>query len=463
MNDTAPISSAQPVVGHASAPVLAQLAERAVATMRDAPPEALHAARRCLVDWLGVAVAGMREPPPRTLARIAGGDGAALSRLGLAGAPAFVDAMVMGAAGHVLDYDDTDPVNLVHVSSSLLPALLATARRHPVDGRTFLAATVAGFEIESRLAHYLGRPLTASGWHVSGVIGPFGAAAGAALLAAQPAPRVAQAMAIAATGASGFIAAFGTTSKALQLGRAAGNGVLAAGLAAENGTGPLAILDGPPGFATTLTRVSIADGWRDAIDHWGNPYAIGVNAFKPHASCMITHPTIDAACAIGAALAQDGVAWQDVARVHCTVNRLAPQVAGHTHPRTGLEGKFSVAYCAVLGVLHERATPELFAPETLASVAVQTLLTRTNVEVGADIGEQQSLVEVTLANGRRYCERTTMAKGQPANPLTDDELAAKFAALARAAALPAHDALLAGLWRFDAIGDVRAWIAHHLD
>jgi 2-methylcitrate dehydratase PrpD len=439
---------------------LAVIARCAHATGHDAPAAALHGARRCVVDWLGVALAGMAEPAPQWVAQALGAQ--AGQPLGDGTCPAANDALVMGTAGHVLDFDDTDYVNLVHVSASVVPALVAIARRHPVTGPTLLNALVAGYEVEATLGRRLGRPLTARGWHVSGVLGHAGAAAAAAIALGLDAAKIAQAMAIALTGSSGLIAAFGTLAKSLQLGRTAAGGVLAAQLAAQEFTGPVGLLDTGTGFAETVTGARAVD-WQAIAGQWGAPYAILQNAFKPHASCMITHASVDAAIALHAALREQGAATRDIERVTCRVNVLAPQVAGHAMPASGLLGKFSTAYCVAAGLCDGRATPDVFTDAAVRRTDALHLLQCTDVVVDAGVGEQQAEVELRLRDGRVLRERTAMAKGNPANPMTDADLSRKFLALAVGRLHGNADALLETLWRLDRISDAGRALAPYLD
>lgn len=435
---------------------LAILARRSAEIMQGPLPEAaLHAARRALVDWVGLALGGLRDPTISILlSALPDGGCVAVPGTGRRLAPHDA-ALVLGAASHVLDYDDTDPVNLIHISSTLFPALFATAAQHKVSGETLLRAVVAGFEAESRLGEFLGRPLTASGWHVTGVIGHFGAALASALIQQDDAVIARQAMSISAVCAGGLIAAFGTMSKALQVGRTAADGVLAARLARAGFTGPLDCLGENSGFARPFVGLSIKD-WSAIDKRWGKPFAVTGNAFKPHASCMITHPAIDAAIGLRTRLAQQSIASGQIEKVICRVNSLVPQVAGIARPQTGLQGKFSVGFCVVAGLLEGRATPDLFCAERVAAADVATLLARTEIVVDPGIGEQQADIEV-FAEGKSFVEETKMAKGNPANPLDDADLSRKFTALAQPLLKDRAPAALQDLWNFAAIEDAGAW------
>lgn len=420
---------------------------------RDLPRPVRDAAVRCLVDWFGLAVAGLREGPTRMVLAALRHEGGPAPIVGLPDAllPGVSAALVMGTASHVLDYDDTDYVNLIHISSTLFPALFALVNERPVSGRDLLSAFAAAYEAEDRYGFYLGRKLTAHGWHVSGIIGHLGSALACSIVRGLSPETAQQAMAISSTGASGFIAAFGTMSKPLQLGRCAAAGVLASALAQQGFTGPIDGLDRQPGFTGPWIGETVND-WSHIETAWGRPHAILRNSFKPHASCMITHPVVDGA----AALRRDLGDFTEIEAIECQVNPLAPKVAGYSHPTTGLEGKFSVAYCCIVGLLYGRATPDCFATEVVNRPEVRRLLDRTTITPHASVGEQSAVVTVRFKDGHTRSHIVKIAKGNPENPMTDKELGEKFTALTEPTFGKQTAEALAMLQNFDAIIDVGA-------
>ena len=448
----------RPETSLASRNTFAALAANAYADhTNDMPDEVRHAAVRCLIDWFGLAIAGLPEPPTQmVLAALRHETGAApvvgLPDVMLPGASA---ALIMGTASHVLDYDDTDYVNLIHISSTLFPALFALVKEARVSGRDFLSAFAAAYEAEDRYGFYLGRKLTAHGWHVSGIIGHLGSALGCSILRGSTQDIAQQSMAISSTGASGFITAFGTMSKPLQLGRCAAAGVLASALAEQGFIGPIDGLNREPGFTGPWIG-EVVDDWSHIDTAWGKPHSILRNAFKPHASCMITHPIVDGAAAIRRELGNFDA--RDIVSIECQINPLAPKVAGYSHPVTGLEGKFSVAYCCVVGLLYGRATPDCFTAETVERAEVRRLLDRVTLKPMASIGEQSAVVTVQFKNGQSLSQPVKMAKGNPANPLTDAELGEKFRMLTEPHFGTSAPEVLARLEEFDAIVDVGMWL-----
>src|SRR5947209_13678395 len=101
----------------------------------------------------------------------------------------------------------------------------------PVSGRDFIAAYVAGFETETRIARAVNFHHYDKGWHPTATLGVFGAAAAASRLIGLTTAQTATALAIAGSFSSGLKANFGTMTKPLHVGHCARNGVMAAILA----------------------------------------------------------------------------------------------------------------------------------------------------------------------------------------------------------------------------------------
>ena len=236
--------------------------------------------------------------------------------------------------------------------------------------------------------------------------------------------RIAQSLGIAGTQAAGLEQSFGTMSKPLHPGKAAMNGLLAALLAREGFTGATAVLDGPGGLGATFLGVS--DLGR-AVEDLDKRFEILENSTKPYAACHLTHATIDAARAIRDRAAP---APESVEAVRCRVHPLVLKVAANPAPRTGLEAKFSVAFCAATALVRGDAGEAEFVDDRLADPAIARLMARIVPEADASLGVGAAGMTVRLADGRVLEERVTAARGMPGNPLTRDEVEAKFRRLA---------------------------------
>jgi 2-methylcitrate dehydratase PrpD len=403
------------------------------------PPAVTHAACCSMTDWLGTAIRGAVEPLADALAAVIESSGGAPQATVVGRSlrtSALLAALANGAQSHALDFDDTHLPSIVHGSAPVAPAVLALGESRHVSGALALASFVAGFEVETRLGRVLGRALADRGWHVTGVLGHFGAAAAAGKLLGLDAVGLARALGIAGTQAAGLEQSFGTMSKPLHPGKAAMNGLLAALLAREGFTGSTAILDGAGGLGDTLLGSADLSA---AVEDLGKRFEILDNSTKPYAACHLTHATIDAGRAIRA---RGATAVEAVETVRCRVHPLVLKVAANPSPRTELEAKFSVAFCAAVALVRGDASEAEFREESLHDPAVAHVMKRVALEPDASLGIGAASMTLRLADGRALEEHVSAARGTAENPLRRDELEAKFQRLAEVVLPPERVARL---------------------
>ncbi|HVH80603.1 MAG TPA: MmgE/PrpD family protein, partial [Stellaceae bacterium] len=179
------------------------LAERACAITYDALPEDVRElARQCVLDYLGVGLAGADDELARILIEElteAGGT----AQAGVIGhgarLPMLSAALANGAIAHALDYDDVNLAMPGHPSVAILPGLIALAEQRRSSGREVIAAFVAGYETACRIGMALRPGHYDRGFHATGTIGAFGAAAACARLLELDAEATARALGIAGT------------------------------------------------------------------------------------------------------------------------------------------------------------------------------------------------------------------------------------------------------------------------
>lgn len=378
--------------------------------------------RPALLDWLACAARGAREPA--AVAARNAGDGL-LERIAAA-----------GAAGHVLDFDDTYAPGLAHLSAATAPAAVVLGAEARADVGTVLDAYAAGFEAMGALARACHPALYDGGWHPTAVCGGAGAAVAAARLLGLDRDRSATAIALALLRASGLRAAFGADGKALQVGLAAAAGVHAARLAAAGARIDAdAIAGGRAGFAEAF---GVAAGGllplARLLDAGG---AIDENWIKAYPCCLQTHAAIDAALAVGAAPAAG-------AALAVTVHPVSRRAASLDAVRDGLEAKFSIPYVSAYALLHGAPRVESFDGVDGAAAA---LAARIAVRTDAALAPDEALLEIDGARAAHV----SAPLGCPANPLDGAALQAKVRALAGAtldgalddAQRPARDVLAA--------------------
>ena len=224
------------------------------------PAEVVYIAKRCIIDGLGVILAGSTAEGSRIL-RDYVRTGAAAEESTVFGADQFrtsaaAAALLNGASGHAMDFDDTQLSSspdrlfglLTHPTIPPLAAALALGERRAASGAAVLEAFVAGFEVECKIAEAIDPNHYIKGFHSSGTIGTFGATIAAAKMLKLDRTALGHALGIAASMAAGIRVNFGTMTKPLHVGRAAQNGVTAAELAAKGFTGRRRCAGRPVGF-----------------------------------------------------------------------------------------------------------------------------------------------------------------------------------------------------------------------
>ena len=388
------------------------------------PAAVIEAASLSFTDWVGAAIRGSTEPLAGALdAVIAATGGEPQATVVGRGrrTSALLAALANGAQGHALDFDDTHLASIVHGSAPVAPVALAIAEWQRRPGAAVLEAFVAGFEVETRIGRVIGPMLAERGWHVTAVLGHFGAVAAAGKLLGLAAEPLGRALGIAGTQAAGLEQSLGTMSKPLHPGKAAMNGLLAALLAREGFTGPTGILDGRAGFAGTF--LGVAD-LTPALEGLGKRFEILDNSTKLYAACHLLHAMIDAGRAIRARSAPPP---EEIAAVECHVHPLAVKVAAIPEPRTGLEAKFSAAYCAALALTGgEAAESEFAAPDP----ALVGLAGRIRPVANPALSIPEARMRVRLRDGRVLDEAVRAARGTPGHPVSRPDVEEKFRRLA---------------------------------
>lgn len=424
--------------------LIEQIAEKIVAIRHtDLPAEAIAWSKAAILDTVGVTLAGAGEDCARIVAQTLAAGGAVGDCLVFGGDRRIgpLDAaLVNGTAAHALDFDDVSNSLGGHPSAPIVPALFALADTQDRSGAEFIAAYVAGFETETRIARGVHYHHYEKGWHPTATLGVFGATAACCHLLQLSATQTAQALAIAASLASGIKANFGTMTKPLHVGHTARNGLFAALLAKNGFTANNAALEHRQGFLMVYNGEGhfAADA---ILKDWGDPYDVvrPGPAFKQYPCCGSTHPVLDALLALRR---EHPMPADRIARIDSWTH---PRRLAHTNrpdPRTGLDAKFSVQYCLARAVLQGRIRLEDFEGDAHDDPTVRALMTRIHAapHPSADTSNEMALgaeVRVTFDGGEVIAKKVGAALGRgPDNPLPPGALAAKFVDCA-SRALPA--------------------------
>jgi len=397
----------------------------------DLPPEAVHWAKVGILDTVGVTLAGARDEMTQIVGGVlASGTGTSLVFGTSRRVSALDAALVNGTAAHALDFDDCNNTIGGHPSAPILPGLFALADSIGATGRDFITAYVAGFETECKIAlgvhfyHYT------KGWHPTATLGVFGSAAACAKLLKLPEDRIATALAIAASLASGIKANFGTMTKPLHVGHCSRNGLFAALIARDGYTANDGAFEHKQGFFNVFNGEGNYDAAK-VLPAWGKPFDIvkpGI-AIKQYPCCGSTHSALDAMLKLAR---EHKPAASDIERVDVWTHSRRLEHTNRPDPKSDLDAKFSVQYCMTRALLDRRISIEHFEGKAHEDAAVRKLLPRvhaapyTTAQFPAD-NHFGAEVKVSLRGGKILGAKVDQPFGRTSdNPLPASLLREKF-------------------------------------
>lgn len=212
--------------------------------------------------------------------------------------PAPSAAFLNALHGRIHTYDDTYEPGTLHAGSSVLSAALALAEKHAMDGQTFLAAVIAGYEVATRVAAAVSPSHYASGFHNTGTCTVFGAAAAASRVLKLDALALAETFGLAGATAGGLRQHQidgSMLDSAFHGARAAQSGVMVAQLGFEGVRGPAAILEGPLGFCAVMAPERDVSRLTRGL---GTDYEFEKTTIKPYPTCRFVHGPTEAALAL---------------------------------------------------------------------------------------------------------------------------------------------------------------------
>jgi 2-methylcitrate dehydratase PrpD len=349
----------------------------------DIPQRTREVVRIAILDTLGCALHGYGTPWAGMLlawARAGGAGKGDATVWGEKGATLRVAdaAMVNGSAAHAFELDDYHNAKL-HAGAVAVPAALAMAEKTGADGRAVVTAIAAGYEtmIRSSLAS---NPSATRlrGWHITGIYGPFAAAAACASLLKLDPEQTAWALGLAGTQGAGTWAfnADGTMSKRLHAGKAAHSGVLAAELAALGYTGPTQIFEAADG-GVLKAHSDAADAALLTRD-LGRVWHTDTNSIKPYSCCGSTHAYIDAALAVRRKI---GAPWDASRRVKVGLSNVVDVQCGFTYaPGSALNAQMSLRYVIAAALADGQVLPPQFTAARMNDPALVRLAAQLECE-----------------------------------------------------------------------------------
>lgn len=359
-------------------------------------------------------------------------------------------SLLRGYAAHLLELDDGHRKGAVHVGGTVFSALLSVAEKESISSRDFSFGAIIGYEATVRLACAIQPGNKLRGYHATGTCGTVGAALGIAAALHFTEEQAKTTLSAAVTSAAGVLEMQEDDSdlKPYNVGRAAMDAVAAAYIGKSGLRGPNDPLGGKRGFLKVMTETPHPEF---LTDFNSDTLCIEQIYLKTYAACRHAHPAIEAALAL-----RNKVDIELIEKIEVRAYRLA--VSGHNHTKILGVGsaKMSIPFGVSVALATGSAGLSSFSEETSSNKTILALTKKVNVLEDEELThlcpeKRASILTIHMSNGKALTKRVDYPKGEPENPLTQEELEEKFRSLAMYGGLSmdACDEVINEVWKKD--------------
>lgn len=422
------------------------------------PPDAIHEARRFLLDSIGCALLATRNSSMHAMHRfidkLGGTPEATVIGSGLrTNAPnaALMNCLLTRALDYNDIYWEQDPSH----PSDLIGAVLASAEAMRKSGRDALVGIVLAYELEMRWCHAADPGIREVGWHHASLTQFVSPLAVGRIYDLDLDQLVA---AVGISGSShftlgGVVAGHLTDMKNTANPLAAQAGVYAALMAREGYEGPVEVIEGKEGLIEVISNVK----WNtdELFKELGQTFLITRCSYKAFPTEALTHQPITAALKV---CKDHNIDHTNVAEILVeTTTRGADILSDPSKykPETKETADHSLPYVIAVAVVDGNVLPASFQDEKLRNPLILATLPKIKVVADPEIDAlfpqvKRARVTITTMDGQQYSAQCDVAKGAPEEPLTDEDLEAKFRANATGVVSETKmDDIIEATWEFD--------------
>lgn len=380
------------------------------------PKGVMQQVHNVLVDYLGVLMGGrkfLKEKHPELIFNMPS------------------DVFLNGFAAHVLELDDGHRHGMIHLGASIVSAVLEVAKKDGLKSDDVLRGIVMGYEVAVRCARAIQPGHKVRGYHVSGTCGAIGSAMGIAFACNYNKDQLKSTLACAVSSAAGVLEIQEQASelKPYNTARAAYDGVLPAQIGKLALPGPDDILGGKRGFLAALTDTPHPEYLTDFSE---DVYCIEGIYQKVHAACRHCHPAIDATLDMRNNL---NLQPDQIEKIEVHTYKLAVGSHDHTDIRGISSAKLSTPFAVALAIVKGSCGYADYNEDNLNDYWIKNLTCKVRVIEDENLTAQSPAVRgarvtIYLKDGEEYEASCLYPKGEPENPLTQEELENKFRGLA---------------------------------
>lgn len=392
----------------------------------DIPEPVMERAKRSLLDYLAVTCAGaeFQKDKLQRYFDFAQPEEGRFKAIGTGKNLVLKEAVFLnGLNGHALDFDDGTNSGIIHLGSPIFSLLLPLCQRYDIGIEQMLRAAIVGYEASYTMAVSIQPIHKAMGYHATGTCGTLGAAIAASYMLDFTEEERFEAFAAACVAASGMLKVLddGSELKPYNVAKTSLLALTAVQLAKSGFKGHRDPLGGR-GFLKMMTGKEDIELKPVLLN---GTYAIMKSYTKPYASCRYTHPAVEAMIHM-----RDQVKAEDIEEVDIKTYDLAVSGHDHTDILGSYSAKMSIPYASAAGMIFGKAGLQEFSEETVRRSDVLNLTKKFKVTADDELssvfpGIQAAIVTIKTKDNI-YSERVEFPKGEPENPLTDEEFRARY-------------------------------------
>lgn len=390
--------------------------------------------KKVVLDLIGVSFAGFKTMNfPQMMINYfnyIGGKPEATVIQGGNKVPAINAAFANACCAHAIDMDDGHRFSASHPGSVVIPAAIAAAEMREANTKDLITAIVIGYEVMIRIGKAITPSSLARGFHITGITGSFGAAAATAKIMGLNFEQTVASLGMAGLQSSGLIQVNheleGSMAKPINPARAAMSGVLSCIFAEKGVHAPIEIFEGTDGFLKAFADEVDAD---ILVQNYDNGFEISNVYIKMYSACRHAHAPIDAAYE---ALQNGSMSIDQIDKITVETYPAAIRLAGIQNATTPSAGRFSIPFSVALYLVKKDASADKYCEESINDPDIQRLAKKIEMiasEEWSSVYPEKRGATVTIVNKDRSSAsaKVYLARGEPENPASWDEVYDKFA------------------------------------
>ncbi len=412
---------------------------------QDLPPKTVHEVKRRLIDSMACAMGAWTAPPVKIARMISSystselGAGVVGTRhLSTPEAAAFAN----GAMFRYLDFNDTYLSKEPAHPSDNLAATLAIGSGFGLDGKSFILGSVIAYEVQCRLCDAYS--IRKRGWdHVT--YGAFSTVAGCGNMLGFDEETMIHALGLAGIPNNAMRQTrVGELSmwKGCAFANASRNGVFASVLAHHGMTGPSQVFEGEMGFFNEVCGGDVID-----IAVFGGPQAKGPQVdfmidqtyIKKYSAEYHSQSAVDAALEI---VDQHGgvLSPAEIESIQIGTFTAGYEIIGGEpekwRPQSRETADHSLPFITCSALVNGEITIHSYSQEQIKNEELLAVVAKTKVSADPELDKVYpekgipNIVTVKLKSGKTYQSRVDAPRGHALNPMSDEDVVAKFYQLA---------------------------------